>query len=93
MDRYGFYYKDIFLGTLLVNDNGCHSFIKDGKGIKQAMEETVLPIEVSRGTDGFTKPIPFFVERIYYMNKFKLTEIRLHTDYFVLVKEDHDPVY
>lgn len=80
-------YKDIFLGTLTVDEiSGKYAFEPDAAGVHIAQEETVLIREIKEGTKGFVPPIPFFQERILNMNRANLEEIRYHTDYFVLQK-------
>ena len=65
---------------------GKYYFEPNQSGVNQAKEETVLIVEILKGTHGFIDPIPFFKSRIDTMNKLRVKEIRYHTDYFVLKK-------
>lgn len=65
---------------------GKYYFELNQSGVNQAKEETVLIVEILKGTHGFIDPIPFFKNRIDTMNKLKSNEIQYHTDYFVLKK-------
>ena len=85
MEKYELYFKDIFLGNLMINE-GKYYFKPNQSGVNQAKEETVLIVEILKGTHGFIDPIPFFKSRIDTMNKLRVKEIRYHTDYFVLKK-------
>lgn len=85
MDTYNLSFQDTFLGTLTVDPaTGMHAFAPDFSGVNAVKEQTVLIVEVERGTDGFVPPIPFFQNRIQNMERAHLEEIRYHTDYFLL---------
>ena len=87
MKSYTFYYKDIYLGLLEVNAEGRHRYSPHKEGVDLVKEKVSLTREMLYGTEGFTSPIPFFSERLYYLKKSGLTEIHCHTDYFVLKKD------
>ena len=88
MDIYKLSFKDTFLGTLRVDaDTGKYAFEPNPAGVEAVKDETVLTVEIERGTNGFVPPIPFFQNRIMNMKRADLEEIRYHTDYFVLRKE------
>lgn len=88
MEIYSLYYKDIFLGKLTVETvTGRYAFEPDYAGVNTAKQDTVLIVEIEKGTEGFVPPIPFFQNRIRNMERARLDEIRYHTDYFVLRKE------
>ncbi len=88
METYSLYYKDICLGKLTVETvTGRYAFEPDYSGVDTAKQDTVLIVEIEKGTKGFVPPIPFFQNRIRNMERACLDEIRYHTDYFVLRKE------
>ena len=85
MEIYKLSFQDTFPGTLTVDtDTGMYAFEPDFAGVNAVKEETVLIVEVERGTNGFVPPIPFFQNRIRNMKRTHLEEIRYHTDYFIL---------
>ena len=85
MEIYKLSFQDTFLGTLTVDTvTGKYAFEPDFAGADAVKEETVLIVEVERGTNGFVPPIPFFQNRIRHMKRANLEEIRYHTDYFIL---------
>lgn len=86
MKKYTLYYMDIFLGTLIINEQKQYAFIPNEEGIQKVKDETVLIVEILYGTNGFVDAIPFFQNRINNMEKNKLESIRYHTDYFILKK-------
>lgn len=49
-------------------------------------KDTFLVVEITKGTQGFVPPIPFFQNRIMNMKRAGLEIIRYHTDCFVLQK-------
>lgn len=77
---------DIFLGTLIINEEKQYAFITNEEGVQKVKDKTVLIVEILYGTNGFVDAIPFFQNRIYNMEKNKLESIRYHTDYFILKK-------
>lgn len=85
MEVYALSFQDSFLGTLIVDPiTGKHAFEPDFSGVDAVKQETVLIVEILKGTKGFVPPIPFFQNRIQNMKRTHMEEIRYHTDYFVL---------
>ena len=90
MEYYELFFRGTFLGTLTVDTAANrHAFAPDAAGVAAAAEETVLTVEVARGTDGFVPPIPFFQSRLRNMQRLGSTEFRSHTDYFLLRRRPH----
>ena len=87
METYKVYYKDVFLGTLLVNEEYRYSYSPDFEGVEKVKDHACLLKVMENGTNGeFIEPIPFFQERLRYMKLWKLDVIGYHTDYFVIKK-------
>lgn len=83
MIRYAFYYEDILLGFLQIQD-GLYCYIPEAEGMKKAREHVPLTHEMLVGRD-WGKPIPFFQERIENAQRFGQEKcIRYHTDLFVM---------
>lgn len=87
IEIYELSFQNILLGTLTV-DTGAdkYAFEPYYPGVDAVKNETVLTVEVEKGTDGFVSPIPFFQNRIQNMKRLNTDEIRYHTDYFLLKK-------
>ena len=89
LEYYETYYKDVFLGVLIYDVKlRKHKFISNAEGISSACDEVWLIPEISEGTQDFVSEIPFFQTRLMNMKRLGLSEIRYHTDYFVIVKKD-----
>lgn len=89
MELYEVYYKDIFLGILKVDTIADkYEYTPNEKSVQQVKEETWLIREMVEGTDGFVAPIPFFQSRLMNMKRNELSELRYHTDYFVIKRCD-----
>lgn len=87
IEIYELSFQDTLLGILTVDTElNKYAFEPYSPGVDEAKNETVLIVEVEKGTDGFVSPIPFFQNRIENMKRLDLEEIRYHTDYFVLRK-------
>lgn len=87
MEIYELKFKDTFLDILTVDTaTGQYAFEPDFAGVDAVKEETFLIVEITKGTQGFVPPIPFFQNRIMNMKRAGLEIIRYHTDYFVLQK-------
>ena len=57
MEIYKLSFQDTFLGTLTVDTGtGQYAFEPDFAGVESVKEETVLIVEVERGTNGFVPP-------------------------------------
>lgn len=86
MEHYEFYYKDILLGHLDVNDDGQHCFTACPDGVAAVRDTVPLMPLIEHGTGGYVKPSPFFYTRIGHMKQWKLTELNYQTDWFLLRK-------
>ena len=86
MEHYEFYYKDVLLGNLDVNDAGEHRYTACSEGVEAIRNTVPLMPLLEHGTDGYVAPIPFFYTRIGHMKQWKLTEINYQTDWFLLRK-------
>ena len=57
MEYYELFFRSTFLGTLTVDPaTGMHAFAPDFAGVDAVRKETVLIVEVERGTGGFVPP-------------------------------------
>ena len=80
---YEFYYKDILIGHLQI-ENGLHHYIPIAEAVQPLRERVPLLREMVEGYP-WGKPIPFFKERIENATRFGMEKcIRYHTDLFLM---------
>lgn len=85
--KYEVFYKEIFIGTLIINEAGLYCYQPDERGVEKTKEETYLDADLINGTNGeFVDPIPFLENRVRNMEKNGLTQINYGTDLFSVIK-------
>ena len=85
MEKYEVYYGSVFIGKLFVNDEYQYCYEPVFEGVEKVREYACLLKVMENGTEGeFGEPIPFFQERIRYMQLWKLRAINYQTDKFII---------
>ena len=85
MEQYNIYWRNEYIGRLSIDKaTGRHAYEPNPEEVAKVKEETVLLTEMVNGTNGFVAPIPFFKNRLQNMKRAGLSELRCHTDHFVM---------